>query len=136
MSWQTGQCPFYYTSHYTPTLTRGTIGLKAENATAPVVLGATGLGDDSTSVAVEIVDERLGYATANVVSANASAVVFATGPQPWGSSKELSVRAAGLGDAMVTQAGADMLPTIQVCADLLRLHRPGELLLACRMQTC
>jgi hypothetical protein len=114
MAWAADQCPFYYSSHYTPTLTANITGLAAFNATAPLRLGTTGLGSDASRVAISVLDEKLGEFPATVTAVSTSGMDFQAGVQVFGSAKKLRVRAEGLGDAMVAQAGGPMLPTINV----------------------
>ena len=116
MTWQAGVCPFYYSSHYTPTLTNGTQSLTAASANMSIVLGATGLGADATKVSVTVLDEKLGACPADVVAVNASQLEFKPGVQTYGQRQRLVVDADGLGDAMVTEDNGPLEPQIKVRA--------------------
>ena len=115
MSWSSGQCPFFYTSHYTPSLSANTTGLSAADAVTPIPLGATGMGTDASQVSITVQDARLGLFPAQTLAVSNSTVQFATGPQVYGNRKQMAINVAGLGDAMVTQPGGPLLPEISVC---------------------
>jgi hypothetical protein len=115
LTWKANNCAFFYSSHFTPTLTGGTTNLQALNMSHPISISASGLGNDSTSISVSVHNERLGRFPATVTAVAASGLTFTPGPQAYGSAQKLRVHVAGLGDSLVTESGAPIIPVIKVC---------------------
>lgn len=113
MTWQDGSCVYFASSLFTPTLSGGLAGLRADNATHVLALSGTGFGTDAGSVNITIGDRAVNASVLALEAADTS-MTFAPGPQLVGDKRDISVVVAPYGAPLVTEPDVALRPTIKV----------------------
>ena len=139
MTWQADSCVYFASSLFSPTISGGLAGLEVHNATHVLALDGTGFGTDATRIIITIGDAAMN-ASASALEATNTRLTFATGPQLVGNDRDISVRVAPYGTALVTEADVSLRPTLKVCANTRihanrvnsTRHKQGRLLRRCR----
>lgn len=102
LTWADNECMFFYSSHFTPTITSVGAAM-VTNATTPLTVGGHFFGVDSSAVGVEFLGAR-GTGACAVTGLNATALTCVPAAQVTGYAKTVSVVVDGFGTALVASA--------------------------------